>query len=151
MSNNTRPQSGNNANNSAKTQSQQPPVRRGGGPGALMPGEKARDFKGSMKRLLQYLGKFKWMILFAMLLAAGSTVFSIFGPRTLGQATTELYIGVQRIIQNDPLGIDFVRLNQILLQVLILYLISTLLGVIQGYVLTTISAKITYELRKEIL
>jgi len=103
-----------------------------------------------MKQLLRYLGKFKWMILFAMLLAAGSTVFSIFGPRTLGQATTELYLGVQRIVQNDPLGIDFVRLNQILLQALILYVISTLLGVIQGYVLTNISAKITYELRKEI-
>ena len=150
MSYHTRPQSGNNSNNSAKVQSQQPPVRRGGGPGALIPGEKARDFKGSMKRLLSYLGKFKWMILFAMLLAAGSTVFSIFGPRTLGQATTELYLGVQRIVQNDPLGIDFVRLNQILLQALILYVISTLLGVIQGYVLTNISAKITYELRKEI-
>lgn len=150
MSYHTRPQSGNNSNNSAKVQSQQPPVRRGGGPGALIPGEKARDFKGSMKRLLSYLGKFKWMILFAMLLAAGSTVFSIFGPRTLGQATTELYLGVQRIVQNDPLGINFVRLNQILLQALILYVISTLLGVIQGYVLTNISAKITYELRKEI-
>ena len=150
MSYHTRPQSGNNSNNSAKVQSQQPPVRRGGGPGALIPGEKARDFKGSMKQLLRYLGKFKWMILFAMLLAAGSTVFSIFGPRTLGQATTELYLGVQRIVQNDPLGIDFVRLNQILLQALILYVISTLLGVIQGYVLTNISAKITYELRKEI-
>ena len=150
MSNQTQPQPGNNTNNRPKTQLQQPPMRRGGGPGALIPGEKARDFKGSMKRLLQYLGKFKWMILFAILLAAGSTVFSIFGPRTLGQATTELYLGVQRIIQNDPLGIDFARLNQILVQVLILYVISTLLGVIQGYVLTTISARITYELRKEI-
>lgn len=150
MSNQTQPQPGNNTNNRPKTQIQQPPMRRGGGPGALIPGEKARDFKGSMKRLLQYLGKFKWMILFAILLAAGSTVFSIFGPRTLGQATTELYLGVQRIIQNDPLGIDFARLNQILVQVLILYVISTLLGVIQGYVLTTISARITYELRKEI-
>ena len=78
-----------------------------------------------------------------------STVFSIFGLDA-GQATTELYLGVQRIVQNDPLGIDFVRLNQILLQALILYVISTLLGVIQGYVLTNISAKITYELRKEI-
>lgn len=150
MSNQTRPQPGNNMNNNPKSQTQQPPMRRGGGPGALIPGEKARDFKGSMKRLLSYLGKFKWMILFAMLLAAGSTVFSIFGPRTLGQATTELYLGVQRIVQNDPLGINFVRLNQILLQALILYVISTLLGVIQGYVLTNISAKITYELRKEI-
>jgi ATP-binding cassette subfamily B protein len=60
-----------------------------------------------MRNLIRYLGKYKWMILFAMLLAAGSTVFSIFGPRTLGQATTELYLGVQRMVQNDPLGIDF--------------------------------------------
>lgn len=150
MSFHTPPQPAKSTKNSTNTQSQQPPVRRGGGPGALIPGEKARDFKGSMKRLLKYLGKFKWMILFAMLLAAGSTVFSIFGPRTLGQATTELYLGVQRMVQNDPLGIDFARLNQILFQVLTLYLISTLLGVIQGYVLTNISAKITYELRKEI-
>ena len=79
-------------------------MRRGGGPGALVPGEKARDFKGSMRNLIRYLGKYKWMILFAMLLAAGSTVFSIFGPRTLGQATTELYQGVQRMVQNDQIG-----------------------------------------------
>ena len=150
MSNNTRPQPVNNDNNNSKAQAQRPPIRRGGGPGALIPGEKARDFKGSMRQLIRYLGKYRWLILFTMLLAAGSTVFSIFGPRTLGQATTELYLGVQRMVQNDPRGIDFVRLNQIFVQVLILYLISTLLGVIQGYVLTTISAKITYQLRKEI-
>ncbi|NLE83036.1 MAG: ABC transporter ATP-binding protein [Chloroflexi bacterium] len=115
-----------------------------------MPGEKARDFKGSMRRLIRYLDKHKWLILLALLLAAGSTIFSIFGPRTLGQATTELYLGVQRMIQNDPLGIDFVRLNQILVEVMILYLVSSVLNVLQGYVLTTISAKITYQLRREI-
>lgn len=148
--NNKQPQSGNNTYNNQKVQPPKPQVRPGGGPGALMPGEKARDFRGSITQLVSYFGKYKWLVLFAMLLAAGSTVFAIFGPRTLGQATTELYLGVQRIIQNDPLGIDFVRLNQILVQVIILYLISTVLGVIQGYVLTTVSAKITYQLRKEI-
>ncbi|MDD2523148.1 MAG: ABC transporter ATP-binding protein [Anaerolineaceae bacterium] len=150
MSFHSQPQNNNNVKNNAKAQPQQQPVRHGGGPGALMPGEKAKDFKGSMRHLISYLGKYKWMILFTLLLAAGSTVFSIFGPRTLGQATTELYLGVQRMVQNDPVGIDFVRLNQILTQVMILYLISTLLGLIQGYVLTNISAKITYQLRKEI-
>ena len=148
--NNKQPQSGNNTYNNQKVQPPKPQVRPGGGPGALMPGEKARDFRGSITQLVSYFGKYKWLVLFAMLLAAGSTVFAIFGPRTLGQATTELYLGVQRIIQNDPLGINFVRLNQILVQVIILYLISTVLGVIQGYVLTTVSAKITYQLRKEI-
>ncbi|NLB71142.1 MAG: ABC transporter ATP-binding protein [Chloroflexi bacterium] len=115
-----------------------------------MPGEKARDFKGSMRSLIRYLDKYKWLILLALLLAAGSTIFAIFGPRTLGEATTELYLGVQRMIQNDPLGIDFARLSQILVQVMLLYLVSSLLGVLQGYVLTTISARITYQLRKEI-
>ena len=139
-----------NSNNNTKPQSPRQGGPRGGGPGALVPGEKARDFKGSMNHLISYLGKYKIAILITMLLAAGSTIFSIFGPRTLGQATTELYLGVQRIIQNDPVGIDFARLNQILVQVSILYLISAVLGVVQGYVLSTISAKITYQLRKEI-
>ena len=152
MSNNNQPQNGNNNRNQNNKQPHHPPAggRQGGGPGGLMPGEKARDFKGSMRSLIRYLDKYKWLILVALLLAAGSTIFSIFGPRTLGQATTELYIGVQRMIQNDPLGIDFVRLNQILVQVMILYLVSSILGVLQGYVLTTISTKITYQLRKDI-
>ncbi len=148
--NNTQPQSGNNTDNNQKVHTPRPQGRPGGGPGSLMPGEKARDFKGSITQLVSYFGKYKWLVLVAMLLAAASTIFSIFGPRTLGQATTELYLGVQRMIQNDPLGIDFVRLNQILVQLIILYLISTVLGVVQGYVLTTVSAKITYQLRKEI-
>ena len=80
MSNNTRPQPVNNDNKNSKAQAQRPPIRRGGGPGALIPGEKARDFKGSMRHLIRYLGKYRWLILFTMLLAAGSTVFSIFGP-----------------------------------------------------------------------
>lgn len=151
MSENNRPQNGNN-NRSQNNQQSHPPAvgRRGGGPGALMPGEKARDFKGSMVSLIRYLDRYKWLILLALLLAAGSTIFAIFGPRTLGEATTELYLGVQRMIQNDPLGIDFARLSQILVQVMLLYLVSSLLGVLQGYVLTTISARITYQLRKEI-
>lgn len=150
MSDQTQTKSNKNASQSSRNQPQSHGPRPGGGPGALIPGEKARDFKGSIGHLLNYLGKYKWLILFAMILAAGSTVFSIFGPRTLGQAINELYLGIQRMVQNDPVGIDFVRMNQILVQVMILYLISTILGVVQGYVLTTISAKITYELRQEI-
>lgn len=142
--------SGNPMNNQNRQNKNPQPIRRGGGPGALMPGERARDFKSSMAHLIRYMGRHKWAILAAMLVAAASTVFSIFGPRTLGQATTELYRGVMRIVQNDPLGIDFVRLNQILQRVLFLYLISTVLGLIQGYLLTSISAKITYQLRKEL-
>lgn len=124
--------------------------RPGGGPGALMPGEKARDFKGTMVQFFRYLGSFKWAIVATMVIAAASTVFSIFGPRTLGRATTELYQGVMRMVQNNPLGIDFSTLNKILLQVLFLYVISALLGLIQGYILSQISAKISFQLREDI-
>jgi ATP-binding cassette subfamily B protein len=128
------------------------PVLRpgGGGRGRMMPGEKARDFKGSMKQLIGYLGPYRWSILVMMLMAAGGTVFSIFGPRTLGQATTELYLGVMRMVQGDPLGIDLAKIGTILVRVLILYAISTVLSLIQGWIMSKISADITYKMRKEI-
>ena len=124
--------------------------RPGRGPGGMMPGEKARNFNGSMKQLISYLGPFRWSILVMMLMAAGGTVFSIFGPRTLGQATTELYAGVMRMIQGDPLGIDLAKVGKILAQVLLLYGISTVLSLIQGFIMSKISADITYKLRQEI-
>ena len=150
MSMHQQTRSGNNMHNKDIQNKNPRPARRGGGPGALMPGEKAKDFRTSMSKLIKYMGRHKWPILIAMLIASASTVFSIFGPRTLGQATTELYKGVMRIVQNDPLGIDFITLNQILLKVMILYLISTLLDLLQGYLLANVSAKISYQLRKEL-
>lgn len=128
------------------------PIHRpgGGGPGRMMPGEKARNFKGSMKQLISYLGPFRWSILLMMLMAAGGTVFSIFGPRTLGQATTELYTGVMRMVQGNPLGIDLAKIGTILVRVLILYGISTVLSLIQGLIMSQISADITYKMRQEI-
>ena len=147
MSNNTQPV---NNNNKAPATKRQSGGRPGGGPGALMPGEKARDFKGTMTHLSRYLGSFTWAIVITMVVAAASTIFSIFGPRTLGLATTELYEGVMRMVQNNPVGIDFATLSHILLQVLFLYVISALLGLIQGYILSQISAKISYQLRDDI-
>lgn len=128
----------------------QPSIHRGGGPGALMPGEKARNFKGSMKQLLSYLGKYKWTILLVMVITSVSVVFTIFGPKILGQATTALYEGVTRMIAGDPRGIDFAEISQFLLRVLALYLGSALLDLIQGFMMTSISADITYRFRKEI-
>ena len=128
----------------------QPSIHRGGGPGALMPGEKARNFKGSMKQLLAYLGKYKWTILLVMVIASVSVVFSIFGPKILGQAITALYEGVTRIIAGDPRGIDFAEISQFLLRVLALYLGSAMLDLIQGFVMTSVSADITYRFRREI-
>ncbi len=66
-----------------------------------MPGEKARDFKGSIGRLITYMGRYKWLILIILFVAAGSSVFSIFGPKTLGRATTELFEGVMRMVRGD--------------------------------------------------
>ena len=136
------------ANSKSKAVSTSP--RHGGGPGGMMPGEKARDFKGSMKQLISYLGPYRLGILLMMLMAIGGTVFSIFGPRILGQATTELYAGVVRIVQGDPLGIDLNKIGTILLRVLLLYGISTVLSLVQGLIMSQISADITYKMRKEI-
>ena len=126
------------------------PMQRHGPGGMMVPGEKARNFKGSMKQLIGYLGPFRWSILFMMLMAAGGTVFSIFGPRTLGQATTELYTGVMRMVQGDPLGIDLAKIGTILVRVLLLYGVATVLSLIQGLIMTQISADITYKMRQEI-
>jgi len=140
------------ANSQAKKVDTMPrPLRGGGGGGGrLMPGEKPRDFKGSMKQLISYLGPYRWSVLLMLLMAAGGTVFSIFGPRTLGQAITELYAGVLRMVQGDPLGIDLTAIGAILVRVLLLYVISSALSLVQGFIMTRISANITYKMRQEI-
>ena len=140
------------ANSQAKKVDTMPrPLRGGGGGGGrLMPGEKPRDFKGSMKQLISYLGPYRWSVLLMLLMAAGGTVFSIFGPRTLGQAITELYAGVLRMVQGDPLGIDLTAIGAILVRVLLLYVISSVLSLVQGFIMTRISANITYKMRQEI-
>jgi ATP-binding cassette subfamily B protein len=140
------------ANSQAKKVETMPrPLRGGGGRGGrLMPGEKPRDFKGSMKQLISYLGPYRWSVLLMLLMAAGGTVFSIFGPRTLGQAITELYAGVLRMVQGDPLGIDLTAIGAILVRVLLLYVISSVLSLVQGFIMTRISANITYKMRQEI-
>jgi len=148
---NQKPMQINTKNPYANSQSKEVrPIQRHGPGGMMAPGEKARNFKGSMKQLISYLGPFRWSILFMMIMAAGGTVFSIFGPRTLGQATTELYAGVIRIIQGNPLGIDLAKVGKILVQVLLLYGISTVLSLIQGLIMSKISADITYKMRQEI-
>lgn len=123
---------------------------RRGGPGGMMPGEKARNFKTSMGRLIAYMGKYKWFIFVILLVAAGSSVFSIFGPRILGTATTELFAGVMRIVRGDPLGVDFAKIGSILSRVVLLYSLSALLGLVQGQVMSLIAADIIYRMRNEL-
>lgn len=147
MSENQKPNKSQNEN-----QSSQPSVRRGGGGGPMrmMPGEKPLDFKGTMKQLIGYLGKYNWIIVIVLLLAAASTVFQIFGPKILGQATTLIFEGVMDQISGSGGGINFSAVADILIRVLILYVISAFLNFLQGYVMSGVSMDITYRFRQDI-
>lgn len=121
----------------------------GGGPRAMMKGEKPRDFKGTMKKLIGYLGAYKLSILIVMILASTSTVFFIVGPKILGKATTKLFEGVMGKITGTG-SIDFTYIGTIILWVLALYLVSAILNYVQGWVMSDISMKITYRFRRDI-
>ncbi len=121
----------------------------GGGHMGMGAGEKARDFKGTMRTLLRYLGAYKLAIGIIMVVAAGATVFRIVGPKILGQATTKLFEGVVAQI-NGTGSIDFAFIGHILLFVLGLYLLSTVLNYIQGWIMAGVSVKITYRFRRDI-
>ena len=122
-----------------------------GGPGAMIKGEKAHDFKGTMRKLLAYLGAYKVSIAVVMVFAVGSTIFSIVGPKILGKATTKLFEGVMAKIAGSAAGVDFGFIGGILLTVLGLYLISALFSYIQGWIMSGVSIKLTYRFRTDIL
>ncbi len=126
------------------------PMGRGHGPGAMMPGDKARNFKGTMVDLLQYLGSYKIAIVIVMLFAVASTIFTIAGPKLLGQATTKLFEGVMDQIAGTGSGIDFDYIGRIILITLALYLVSALFSAIQGWIMSAISMDISYRFRKDI-
>ena len=121
-----------------------------GGPMAFMKGEKARDFKGTMRKLIGYLGAYNRSIVIVLIVAAISTVFMIAGPKILGRATTKLFEGVVAMVSGTGTGIDFAYISQILLIVLSLYLISSMFSFIQGWVMAGISADLTYRFRRDI-
>ncbi len=128
----------------------QPPRPRGPmGHGPIGGGEKAKDFKGSVGKLLRYLGRYKVGICLVALFAVGSTVFSIVGPKILGNATTEVYTGLLSKISGGA-GINFGKIGSILLWLLGLYLASALLSFLQGIIMTQITQKITYKIRRDI-
>ena len=123
------------------------PMRHG--PGAMAVGEKAKDFKGTMKKLLAYMRRYLPSIVLALLCAVGGTVFSIFGPKILGQATTKLFEGVIAMLTGTG-GIDFAAIGQILLFLAGLYLLSALLSYVQGWVMSGIATKVSYAMRTDI-
>ncbi|HIR14786.1 MAG TPA: ABC transporter ATP-binding protein [Candidatus Choladousia intestinavium] len=121
-----------------------------GGPGrGAIPGEKAKDFKGSMKKIFRYMGRYKVRFLVMFTFAIAGTIFNIVGPKILGQATTELFNGLVEKVSGTG-GIDFGRIAQILLFALGLYLCSAVFSFIQGFIMTGISNDTTYNLRKDI-
>ena len=121
----------------------------GGGPRGMMPGEKAKNFKGTIGKLLKYLGRFKIAIACSLVFAAASTVFMVVGPKISGQATTELATGI--IAQLTGTGsIDFGAIGRILLTLGGLYLLSAGLSGVQGWLMSGVATKVSYSMRKEI-
>jgi ATP-binding cassette subfamily B protein len=125
--------------------------RRGpmGGHGRAMSGEKAKDFKGSMKRLFQYMGQYKFRFILLFIFAIASTIFTIVGPKIMGKATTELFNGLVAKV-NGTGSIDFEKITRILIWTMSLYVLSACFSFIQGYIMTGISNDVTYNLRKDI-
>lgn len=127
----------------------QRPQRRGPMGRGMQPGEKPKDLKKSVKKLMQYIAKYKIGIFIVMLFAAFSTIFNVAGPKILGKATTALSEGLMKKIQGTG-SIDFHKIGLILLIVLALYLASALFSFVQGWIMTGITQKVCYRLRREI-
>ena len=128
---------------------QRRPQRMGHGHGGMVPGEKAKNFRGTVKKLLQYMGRYKTGVLFVLIFAVASTVFGIAGPKILGNATTELFHGLVEKVSGTG-QINFGKIGEILLFLLIIYLFSALCSFIQGYIMTGITQKICYRFREDI-
>ena len=111
--------------------------------------KRQKDFKGTMKKLMAYLSAYKIGIFFVIVFAIGSTIFNIVGPKILGKATTEIFKGLVRKVSGGS-GIDFDKIAHIVLTLLCLYLTSAVFSFVQGYIMTGVSQKLTYRLRKEI-
>lgn len=121
----------------------------GHGHGGAAMGEKANDFKGTMKQLMKYMSEYKVALIAVLLFAIGSTVFSIVGPKILGKATTKIFEGLMAKVSGTG-GIDFGAIEKILLILVCLYIVSALFSFIQGYIMSGISQKISYEMRNQI-
>ena len=125
-------------------------MHHGHGPGGpMMPGEKARDFKGTTVKLLRYMGSYRYGLIAVLIFAIGGTAFNIAGPKILSKATTELFNGLMAKVSGTG-GIDFEKIGRILLYLLGVYLLSACLSFVQGLIMTGISQKLCYRFRKEI-
>lgn len=122
-----------------------------GGHGAVgAAGEKANDFKGTMKKLFEYISEYKISIIAVFIFAVGSTIFSIVGPKILGKATTKIFEGLMEKVSGSGGGIDFDAIGRILLILVALYIVSAIFSFIQGFIMSGISQKISYKMRNEL-
>lgn len=112
--------------------------------------EKAKDFKGTFKKLLKEIKKYKIGIFLVVIFSVGSVIFSIFGPKILGNATTEIFNGLVSKVSGGS-GIDFTKLGKIILFLIGLYVISSIFNFIQGYIMSGITQKFSYSLREKIV
>lgn len=119
------------------------------GPGGNMSVERAKNFKGTIRKLLAYIGRYKIGLVFVACFAVAATIFNVAGPKMLGKATTALSDGLMEKIQGTG-GIDFSKIGWILAGVLCLYGLSAVFSAMQGWIMTGITQKVCYRLRKEI-
>ena len=125
----------------------------GGGPiGKMaMGGEKPKDFKKTMKKLIKYLKPYILSIFIVMIFAIGSAAFSIVGPKILGNATTEIFNGlIKKITTANSEGINFDKIGKIIIFLLALYIISTIFSLIQGWIISEVAQKVSYNMRRQI-
>lgn len=121
------------------------------GPGGKPVTQKAKNFKDTTKKLMkQYLGKYKIALIIVLIFAIGSTVFTIVGPKILGNATTEIFNGLVSKISGGS-GIDFGKIGEISITLLILYLVSAIFSFIQNYTMTGVSQNLTYKIRNDVI
>ncbi len=127
-----------------------PKPAMGGKMAGMMAGDRAKDFKGTFKQFVRYMGNYKFSVIVVMLFAVVSTIFMIVGPKILGNATTLLAEGIMGSFTGSDEGIDFDGIARILLTLLGIYIISSLFSFLQGFIMTNVSMKLTYRLRKDI-
>lgn len=121
--------------------------RRGmGGPHGMGAGERAKDFSGTMRRLLREMGRWRWSLIAVALLGVGSAAFSIIGPKKMGEVTTQIFAGLMSRLGGGP-GIDYGRIGALLAWLVVLYVVSAALGFAQHFIMTGVSQKLSYSLR----
>ncbi len=136
---------------SENTGNQRRPMRggMGHGPGHGMMGEKPKDFKGSIRKMLKVVKTYRIGLIFVIVFAVGSTIFDILGPKILSRATDELFAGLTKKVQGLG-GIDFAKVGQILLLLLGMYVLSSIFAFVQGWIMSGVSQKVSYQFRRQI-